>query len=708
MNQSLPTRDPAMRAVDLPALLSMLRRRWPVMVAIAAGVALACVAVSLLLPPRYEAVARLRISPRTQTGLEAGQQPPGQPDNQVVDSEVSVMRSRDLAEAVARRLDLARQPAFNPALAASIAPEGRSKGPVPDAVVRAVQAGLTVRREPDTYLAQIIYRARDPVQAASIANAFAEAYLDASVERRTGAAGRQSRQLDARLAQLGAEVEAAEARVAAFRAGAGIVSRGAAGTVTDQQVAPLSAQLATAEANAAALRARAAAARAQSATGGPEGVSEVLGSGVVADLRRQRAEVGREQAQISARYGPKHPETSRVADQIAGLDRQIDAESRRIVAGLEADAGAAAASAASLRAQLDALRTAQASDARAAVSADRLQRDADAKRTVYAQLAQAAQQSSQEQRTSEPQGALVERAVPPSRPAFPKRLLFALFGVGLGLLLGFGIVLAREVASSGVRTAEEMERSLDLPFLAALPRLSGRQLGRSGSERFSPADYPVHKPMSSYAEALRAVRNALTLGRERPPRIVAIVSSLPGEGKTSTAAALARVMALSGDRVLLVDCDIRRSHLTRMLGIVHVVSLLDVLAGSAALEDALVPDAVDGVAVLPINQPTFSPRDLFGDGAMRQLLGRLADAHDAVILDTPPLLAVAEARTLATLADAVVMVVRADATPRDAARAALNLLRGDGAPLAGGVLSMTGAGLDPTGYHHLYRDYHEN
>lgn len=710
-HRPMPGDEAGQARFDLSAWVDKLRRRWPIVAAVTLVGLLAAIGLSLLITPQYDSRTRVKINPNQRPDAVFQPDQAVAPDLVVVDSEVSIIRSNDIAEAVVRRLNLAADPQFNAVLRKGGTPPAPG-GAVPQNVVDTLQGKLSVAREAGTYLVDVTYRSPDPRKAALIANTFAEEYLASTVERRTGTAGRQAKWLQDRLASLGQEVQEADARVAQFRARAGIVEGASNGTITDQQVAPLSNQLATAEAQAAAARSNLAAARGQMASGGIDAVSSVLSSPVVADLRRQRTEIVREKARVDANYGPRHPESIRVGEQLAGLDRQIAEESRRIVAGLDADARAAEASAGSLRGQLSTLRGEQASDTKSAVEADSLERQAEAKRTVYNQLAQAAQQSNQEQRSRESQGTIVERAQPALAPSWPKKPLFALLGGLAGFLLGVGAAVVVELAATGLRTVKDVETGLGIPFIVSLPLLSARQTKGDDGGTLAPPDYVAAKPMSTYAEGLRAIRNALVLGRERPAQVVAIASATPGEGKTSIATSLGRVMALSGDRVILIDCDLRLGSLGKYVP-QKQGGLIEVLTGDLPLERAIVRDGASPLDILPIAEPSFDPRDLFSDAPMRDLLATLSTRYDFVVLDTPPLLAVSDARTLAALADEVVLTVWWNRTPRRAVQTALNMLEQAGARVSGAVLSMVSpkAGMvgadNPAYYYRLYRHYHQ-
>ena len=665
------------RVWDLATVLAAFRRRWPIFAAVALVVALAVIAASLLVTPIYAATARLRVEPTDRSALDVKATMNGAPPDQaLVDTELAVIRSRGLAAQVADRL--------------AIAPRGASAAARARAV-DAVQSRLAVSREGSTYVINVAYRSPDPQEAARVANAFAEQYIVASVDARVRTASRQAAFLNERLRGLGAEVEAADQQVAQYRSGTGIVTgsgTAGAGTVVDQQIASITGQVATAASDAASARSNLDAARAQISKGGIEAVTGVLNSQVIADLRRQRAEVVRNQGEVNTRYGPRHPESIKVQQQLEQIDQQLRDESRRIVASLESTAAAADARAGSLRAELNGLRGQQAGNARLSVEADSLQRQADAKRNIYNQVAQAAQQSSQERRSTEPTAQIIEEAAPPPAPSFPNKPLFAVLGALLGVLAAATVVLLLELFDRAIRSADDVEQGLGLPLLSALPLLRGSQLA-GGNRRTGPWTYVVDKPMSAYAEAVRTVRSALLLSAATPPpRVICLTSALPGDGKTTCAVSLARIMALSGERVVLVDCDLRRGALRSLVKADERGGLVELLQGEVTLENAIVRDSVAGLDVLTLRREAFTPRDVLGGEAMRGLVARLREQYDHVVLDAPPALAVSDARTLAALSDAVVLVARWGRTARNDLRVAAERLTGDGARIAGVVLNQ--------------------
>jgi exopolysaccharide transport family protein len=702
--------------LDLKGLVSAFVRRWRLFVAVAVAVVVMAVVVSLILRPVYEATTNIRIDPIQKSALDVAEIANGQPpDQSLVDSEVKLMESRDVARAVVQSMNLAADPEFNPGLRAHLFGGGARRGSAEEVATESVLKHLSATREGLTYIVDLKFKSHNAAKAAAIADALARQYVQAGIVARAEQAAAQATGINDRLSALDSEVKQADAAVASYKAANGIVTGATGGTVTEQQIGTLTGELATADSNAAAAKATYDAARAQVEQSGLGSVSTVLNSPVIVELRKQLAEVQRQQAEINARYGPKHPETIKIQQQVDGLNAQIHEESLQIINGLASDARAAAARAASLRADLNGLQGQQATNSRASVVADTMEREAEAKRNTYNQLAASAQQVNQQEHSSTTQALIVSHASVPTKPSFPNKPVFVALGSAIGLLLGAAAVFAAEFMDSGLRTVEDIERDLGASFITSAPLLNGRALKVDG-QRIEAWDYVMARPMSGYAEAMRGIRGALTLSDiDRRKKVVVITSALPSEGKTVTSVALARTMAMSGEKVLLIDCDLRRNSLESLVTKAPGFGLIEVLTGAAPLSAALVEDTVKGLDILCVYKATFTPRDLFGSARMTELLNELRGQYDHIVLDAPPLLAVSDARTLATLADAVVMIARWGSTPRNAVRAGLDLLARDGAPLIGVVLSMVDtharramSGADPSYYYEHYRRYYQD
>ena len=283
----------------------------------------------------------------------------------------------------------------------------------------------------------------------------------------------------------------------------------------------------------------------------------------------------------------------------------------------------------------------------------------------------------------------------------------------VALMFGVSSVALAEILDTGISDGEMIESDLDSAYLGSIPLLSSTadspDLARMGPER-----YVVEKPLSSFAESIRSLNAAILFSRLGVDiKVTAVTSSLPGEGKTTSAICLARTMSLSGKKVVLVDCDLRQRAVQRILEHEPTAGLLEVLNGDVTLDSVLTPDAVSSAMILPLSNAAFTPKDVFGSRAMSELLGTLRERYDLVVLDTAPVLLVTDTRILTGLADAVVLLVRWRKTSRRAVMASLKLLREAKAPLAGAALTQVdlvqSASIpqsDPSAYYKSYKKYY--
>lgn len=697
------------RLADLVIMVrDTVRRRWKTMAAIALAIFVAGVALVMMMTPQFEAIARVQIDP-SRNPLAKAADTTATLTPEAMETEVSVISSLDVAQKVVKKLNLASDPEFSKGVNEQSG-VAMSETERDAAIAGALLSKLSVSRDKLTYIIQIRFRSRDPIKAARVANAFAEGYLETKIDSKAGTARNQVDWFRSRLDKLGREVRDADAKVAQYRASAGIVSGGpgqiGAGTIADERVGPLSSQIATAESDAAASQAQLAAARTQVARGGLDSVSEVRNSPVVGELRRQRAQLLRDIGEVQARYGEKHPESLRIRGQLETVDTQIKDEANRVLGSLQANAAAKEAQVSSLRRSMGGLEVERAHNTRAAVLADSLERESTAKRAEYDRLSQMLLESTQAAQNSIAQAEIVGRAEVPANPASPnKPLLFALSLI-VGLAAGGGTIAVQEMMVTGLRSASDIETQLGVPLLAAVPKV-----GKSEA----PADLVVEKPTSLFSESLRIARaSILGVRSDKPSQVIAVTSALPGEGKTTTALAFARTLAIGNARTLLLECDVRRAVMRGMTGGDNdgAPGIVEVLHGDATPEQAIRPSSkVANLDQLFVTSPYFSSEDLFGGDKMRELLKRLATHYDKIVLDLPPLIGLADGRFLAVLADATVMVVKWDETPTNAVVSAINWLRSDGANPIGAMFTMADTQAEAIGglyYSKKYSSYYQD
>ncbi|MDR3511932.1 MAG: GNVR domain-containing protein [Caulobacteraceae bacterium] len=691
--------------------------------------------VTLQVTPRYTATSRVMIDPRHHEVSDIPDVLGGLGnDSNIIDTEVRILESRSLAERVVAAQKLDQDPEFNAALRrpsaaraalAGLIGELDLFGPTPpqvdarlqaleahEAVVDAALSRLKVHRAGLTFVIDISFQSEDPAKAARIANAFANLYLTQQLQEKYEATQQATLWIEHRLADLQPKVAAAATAVETYKAQHGLLET-VGSTLTQQEVSNLNDQLAVAQAAEAAAEARLQTAQQALASGADgQNLSGPLNSPTVIQLRSQGAELSGRLAALQSRYGPAHPEVQRAARALADNVAQIHSEVARQLSSLKSEEEIARGRVASLQGSLDHAKATLAGNGAASVELADLQRQASAISSLYDSLLNRVQQTTASQGDETPDSRVISLAKSPTAPSYPSIGLNLALGLLLGLAGGTASVLLAESLDSGLATSADVERALSAPHLGAIPALNSTLTGKP--VRTTPETYVVERPLSTFAEAFRNLRTSIQFSKiDTKVKVILVTSSLPGEGKTTTAFCLGRSMGLSGSRVVVVDCDLHRRGVNRLLDVEPSVGLVEVLQGSASLDEALVLDEPSGAWFLPQARTRHTPRDLFGSQAMDRLLAELRDRFDLVLLDTAPVLPIADTRVLAPKADVVVFLAKWRTTPIKAVTLALGLLTSVGADIAGVALTLVdakrhakyGYGDGSYYYYRAYRSY---
>jgi capsular exopolysaccharide synthesis family protein len=269
---------------------------------------------------------------------------------------------------------------------------------------------------------------------------------------------------------------------------------------------------------------------------------------------------------------------------------------------------------------------------------------------------------------------LINPATTPTSPSHPRLLLILIAATCGGLFIGVGVAFAAEAFVVGFTTPQQVESSLGVPVLAMLPQLTAADCEPIGGKVNAPR-FLIAKPFSRFGEAVRSMRNIVRLGtREKPVKIVQVTSTIPDEGKTTIAMCLAASAASSEQNVVVVDCDLRHATLTSQHQLGRSAGLVNLLEGTATLEETLRFDPQYGVHVLPAGRNTDDPPNLLASERMKEVLASLAERFDLVVIDTPPLDPVVDALVLANMADSVVLVIRWNFTPQSVVQQALKMV----------------------------------
>jgi succinoglycan biosynthesis transport protein ExoP len=675
---------PANEGLDLQAMIAVMMRRWRV-IAAAGALVFATVLVILLMQPReYTATASLMINPRESQVVGPEQSMvQGTPTTAVVDSEIEILRSPRIAQAVAQNLHLDIDPYWG-------SPNAGSDGV--RAAARKVTGSLNVQRRATSYVIDVQVTAGDPEEAARIANAIVEEYLRAADGVRIASTERASSWLGLRLAELRANVQTKEAETEAFRAATGLLTAEGR-SLTETQTTQTQSAVLVARADLAEREARHRQVVALSRGGGNVAtIDQALESETVRDLRRQETELTRQQAEYANTLGERHPFVARNGAELQDVRRQLNAEIGRIAERSQNDVDVARSRVSMLESSLGASAGRLVNNNADQVRLRELEREAAAARAVYESFLQRWHEIAGQGQLGQTSAQIVSEAEPPNSPSSPRLLLGIVLAFLAGLIAGAVAGFAAESLDDTIKSADDVEQRLGLPALTVVPTVDQKALRLLAPEDRHPAGYLVEKPLSPYAEAFRVMRTALLYADlQRDAKVVAVTSALPDEGKTTCALSLARVAALGGQRVAIVDCDLRRRALNRVLNIHPRAGLIEVLSGQRSWRDVCGVDEPSGAHVIPLAETALTPRDMFSLPAMEDLLRELRSQYDLIILDCAPGLVAADARLVVGQADTAIVVARWRKTRVREAEDAVRQLVPSGAKVLGVAIN----GFDP-------------
>jgi len=635
-------------------------------------------------------------------------------------SQAEVLRNLRGVEQVADQLGLFARPEFNPARrpASALArvarwTEARLGLPLPrpvdpasetarNAVLLAVQQALEVRAVAGSRVLEVSFTVNDPVLAAAVVNRLIDVYIRDQLAAKFRAVRRAQDWLESRAAELKVEVRTAEDRVAAYRSREGMV-RGMHAGLDAEQISTQTETLA----------------RARSELAQAEGRLDVARNGVgvaaqaavapsVVEAQQQADLLAAQLQSLLARLGPNHPDVRAAQRQVEQAQRAVASARERVVGATEAEVRAARARVAMLEEELARARSQSESQGEAQIPLHEMERDLDASRTLLQSVLDRLQEIRQQAAVESADARELSLALPPAEPSFPRARPMLAIAAALGVLLGLLAAYLMELADTTLKSGEEVRSLLALPCLALIP-----SLGRRALRGVPVAAYPAHKPMSPFAEQIRGLRAGLWLGRERP-RTVAVAASRPAEGKTTVTLALGRSAALSGERVVAIDCDIRHPSFARLIGGEAAPGLAEVLRGSARLGDVLRKDHLTDLFYVPAGEGGPETLALFMSEAMGRVLQDLRQQFDLVLMDAPPAHAMTETRVIAQIADATLLCVRWRATPRAVVQNAIELLEAASASIAGVALTRVDArahrrsgAADAEACHPRYRRYYQ-
>ncbi len=685
----------AAAAAQLAMAASALRRRkLPLLICAIAIPLIAFVALKQV-TPRYTAEGSVLYEPSQYAAQELQSILHEDPmTDAVMASQAEVVRSLSVASRLIDRYHLMDDPEFNwtlrppsllsrlghgargvlsalfdpvsPSLAAVFAPHVPKAPPSPEevrhSVEQAVQQAIVVEALRQSHVMSVKFTSVDRQLAADAVNTVMELYITDQLAAKFQAVKSASQWLETRAQELRKEVQSTEDRIADYKARSGLFQGVQAGLDTEQ-ISRMTTDLLAAKNDLAQAEARLDAAR------GKQGASaQASVAPNVVQFRVQMDTLNAQLQSLLSRLGPNHPDVVSLRNQIHDLERSLGSEIGRTVSAADAEVRADRARVASLESNLKLAQSQVDKNNQAMIPLNAMQRDADAARTLLQAVLTRVQQTAQQSAIEKPDARVISEALPPPEPSFPKMKILIPAAAAFGIAFGLLVVYLLEVADSTFRSGDDVRAVLGLPCFALVPAVRPKLLGRIRME-----DYVVRKPLSPFSEQIRALRAGLWLDSVHP-KIVAITAARPAEAKTTTAMALGRSSAMNGERVLVLDCDVRQPSFGRLMRAEHSRGIVDYLLGQANLEEIIRRDRLTAMDYIPAGTSKANSLGLFMSDAMTECLNRLRRDYDLVLLDAPPVFAMTDARIISRIADATLLCVRWRETPRSVVSRSLDLL----------------------------------
>ena len=545
-------------------------------------------------------------------------------------------------------------------------------------------------------LVDVTYRLPDAALATAIVNTLAKNYIEQTLEYKFTASKEASDWLEAQLAEQRKAVEAAEAKLQRYREQNDAISLTDRENITVQKLADLNAAVTRAKTERIqkeGLYQQLQASQSKAST--LDTFPAVLTNPFIQEQKGQLATLQRQYAEASEKLGAKHPEMIRLTSAIEQTRMKLDIEIEKVVESVRSEYQAAQALENSLTAALNQQKGEALSMNRKAIDYGVLARDVESSKQLYNNLLQRAKETgvTGELRTSNVR--VVDRAERPRSPVSPRKQANLLLGLFVGALLACSLALFFEYLDSRISSPDELGVHLGLAHLGLLPVLPEPEGAYPLLSRGVPA---------AFSEAFRTLRtNVIFSSAEEGARTLVVTSTGPREGKSLVAANLAVAIAQAGQRVLLVDGDLRKPKLHEIFRVGQEPGVSNVMVGGAKASEAIVESSVESLWLMAAGRIPPNPAELLGSQRFHELLTSLKAHFDWVILDTPPVMAVTDAALVAHRVTGVVFVIRADATSRHAARRALDQLEQVGAKFVGGVLNRVDLRRNAYYYSQYYR-----
>ena len=692
--------------------LDVLRKHWRISVLFAAVVMVTVIIVTFSMKPIFEPVARIEVDPPgEQFSLEGGA---SGSDSEYLETQAQNLKSDKLAMDVIRRLHLDQSAPMD------ASGDGRSKSrdlavyqlsPAEYSALHSFRANLNVKRDTASRLISVSFSSHDPKMAALVTNTVVDAFIDDTYQDQHDAIMKSSEWLARQLDDIRARMVESSRVLAQFQKSIGVADVDSNKSTFTEQMAELNRQLIVAQADRIQLEALLKSVQA----GSPDVLPEIRNNPVVQQLSTKLAEARGELSQTKVIYGTNHPSVKKLQSEVDELQAQLEAQKTAVLGSIRTNYSAARARENLMDSQIKGA----SSELSQMAHYNDLKREAQANSELYNSLYARVKEASIAAASKSSNLRVVDEAHVLDSPTRPNHTQAIFLGILVALISGVGLAFLREQFDTRIFTPEDVRDWGGTQNVAVIPLFSTsngkplqipppRQDGELAADswRFPPGvSFLLDRPHSPEAEALRALYTSVMLSRPgNGPQVLLVVSSFPGEGKTTVAVNLAIAMAQHGT-TCLVDADLRRGSVAAALGVSNNLGLTEVLNGSSPLDRVLVHiPHLPNLTVLPAHAGSAKAGQLVCSEQMAAVIADLRKDFQFVVVDSAPILPFADGRALSNQADGLIFVGRSGITTREVVQRSLEMLNEvHSAPVLQFVLN--GADLESPQYRYYRYGY---
>src|SRR6266576_3921457 len=633
-----------------------------------------------------------------------------------IETQAKILTSETLALQTIRNGGLSDRPEFS-------GPGGPSEAVASGSLTNQIRpqelgqflGSLSVKRVPNSRLMDVSFESTDPRLAARIANAHISTYVEQNYRSKYESTTQASNWLADQLSELKVKVQKSEDARIAYERQNQIWTLDDKQNITTQRLSDINKQLTDAQSE----RMKKESLYQFAKSGNLDAVPQIQSNLALTELFKKRSEVSSEYTDAQNQYGPNFPKVQRLQAQLKDYDQSIEKEKKNILDVLESDYREARQRESILTQALDQQKTETNHMAEKLVEYNILKREAEANKTLYEGLMTKLKETAISQGLRSSNIRVVDPAMIPSTPARPAKGRNMALAFLVGLVGGIGLALLREYLDNTVKTPDDIETLARLPSLAVVPQFTGsnghaRKRGllqgpAANGHEMRTQLAAQHLPKSQMSESFRALRTSILLSlADHPPQVILVTSALPREGKTTAAANLAVTLAQLGDSTVIVDADLRKPGIGRLLNLGggKYAGLSSYLAGVSSLDLVCVPHpTIPNLVAIPTGPIPPNPADLLSSDKLADGIAELRTKFKFIVIDSPPVMAATDAVILSVQADGVLLVVRSGETPKAAFTRTRDLLNSVKCRILGVVLNAVDSSAPDYYYSYHYYPY---